>query len=121
MKTSPHFRKRGVPEQIKEVFSPWFDGVQRGLEMPNSKLGDRLSDSYEQLVDLATDPSDVPNRKEEIENILMSLHKDEDYVDGCINLAVNRFNTPDLKEQYASTLAQIVTMYEIQLPTEGQF
>lgn len=120
MKRPTTTTKKGAPELIEEVFSTWFEGVQRGLEMPNSALGDNLSDSYKQLIDLATEPSNVPDRVEKIERRLCFLKANESYIDACVARAAELYDSPDLQKQYASILAQIAIMYGNELPAESQ-
>jgi hypothetical protein len=84
--------------------------------MPNSNLGDSLSDSYFQLVDLATDPRPVTAEKiAKIGRRLAELTGNSDYVSSCIDHAASFYDTPDLGCQYASVLSDIATMYNVTL------
>ena len=108
--------KPGTPKEIPDVFSPWLDGVRRGLEMPNCYLGDRLSDSYFELVDLATEPSPVTNEKiARIERILQQLMANSDFISTYIDDASGMYDTTDLGCQYAGVLSDIATMYNVTL------
>lgn len=89
-------------------FSPWFDGVRRSLEMPNSQYGDHLSDAYRDVVDIATaNRIDESTRRQVAGQLLAELDRNSNYIEVHLYWGADMYDTPDLIEQYRSTLRQI--------------
>lgn len=87
--------------------SPEIDGVRCSLERYD-ELGDRLSDAYYSMIDIATAPS-VPchERRSRVARRLALLESNSRYIRFKLEEGSEYFEIPDLADQFTSTLEQV--------------
>ena len=117
-----------MTDKIHEAFHLDIDGVRQALESLPTAVGDGLSDTYQELWDIATEPDSVFARRrvhtyEERLASLSDLRRAKvlrrlgilSYADTTIQSYLGMpYNAPELEEVYRSALDQIAHAYDIE-------